>query len=257
MGDVPLGWRTDLSILKMSGAQVISFEDYILVQSPENPGYHWGNCILVTSGELAADPPRCLRTFGMYLPGANHVAIGLPAAPSRHAWRPFGVQVEATESLIRGESLSSQAVPSGYDVRQLLSDEDWELALRSDVAEHSDTPGYEDFARRRIAAHRRLTQQGVAAFFGVFAGTELVADLGIVVCGSGVARYRNVSTASDHRRRGLATHLLAVASRWAADRGVNTWLIVAEPDSAAARLYRSLGFRPTGERSYEVYRTTG
>ena len=50
MHELPLAWRTDLAILEMSGAQVTGFEDYILVRSPDNPGYHWGNCILVTSG---------------------------------------------------------------------------------------------------------------------------------------------------------------------------------------------------------------
>lgn len=257
MRELPLGWRTDLSILTMSGTQVTTFEDHILVESPENPGYHWGNCILVTSGDLACDPTRCLRTFQAHLPSADHVAIGLPAAPSPDAWRPFGVQIGSTESLMRRASLSPGALPPGYDVRQLLSDDDWESVARADVAEHADMPGYEDFARRRIAAHRRLTDDGVGAFFGVFAGAELAADLGIVVCWQKVARYQNVSTASEHRGRGLASHLLGVASRWADDRGVEGWLIVAEPDSAAARLYRSLGFRPTGELSYEVYRPTG
>jgi ribosomal protein S18 acetylase RimI-like enzyme len=257
MRELPLAWRTDLSILEMSGAQVTRFDGHILVQSPDNPGYHWGNCILVTSGDLAGDPARCLRTFEVYLPGAEHVAIGLPTAPSPDVWRPFGVQVESTQSLMRRAPLSPGALPPGDDVRQLLSDDDWELVTRADVAEHADLPGYEDFACRRVAAHRRLTDDGVGAFFGVFAGAELVADLGIVVCWQQVARYQNVSTVSEHRGRGLASHLLGVASRWADDRGVDTWLIVAEPDSAAARLYRALGFRPTGERSFEVYRTAG
>jgi GNAT superfamily N-acetyltransferase len=257
MRELPLGWRTDLSILTMSGARVTDFEDYVLVESPGNPGYHWGNCILVTSGDLAGDPPRCLRTFQAHLPSADHIAIGLPAAPSPDDWRPFGVQIESTESLMRHAPLPPGALPPEYDVRQLLNEDDWELVTRADVAEHSDVPGYEDFARRGSAAHRRLTDDGVGAFFGVFAGAELVADLGIVVCGPGIARYQNVSTASEHRGRGLASHLLGVASRWADDRGVDSWLILAEPDSAAARLYRALGFRPTGERCFEVYRTAG
>ncbi len=195
MAELPLGWRTDLAMLRMSGAQVIGFEDHILVESPDNPGYHWGNCVLVTSGDLAGDPPRCLRTFEMYLPGADHVAIGLPSTPSTRAWRPFRVQIGSTESLIRREPLSPGALPPGYEVRQLLGDEDWERAVRADVAEHGDSPGYEDFARRRIAAHRRLVDDGVGAFFGVFAGAELAADLGVVVCWQEVARYQNVRTA--------------------------------------------------------------
>ena len=256
MHELPLAWRTDLAILEMSSAQVTGFEDYILVRSPDNPGYHWGNCILVTSGDLAGDPARCLRTFQMHLPGADHVAIGLPCAPSPLAWQPFDVQLESTESLIRREPLWPKELPPGYDVRQLLTDEDWALAHRADVAERGDSPGYDDFASRRIATHQQLSDDGLGAFFGVFAGVELVADLGIVVCLHQVARYQDVSTVPAHRGKGLASHLLGVASRWAADRGVDSWLILAEPDSAAARLYRSLGFQSLGERCYEVYRPT-
>jgi hypothetical protein len=149
MRELPLGWRTDLSILTMSGARVTDFEDYVLVESPGNPGYHWGNCILVTSGDLAGDPPRCLRTFQAHLPSADHIAIGLPAAPSPDDWRPFGVQIESTESLMRHAPLPPGALPPEYDVRQLLNEDDW--ALRC-----ARLRGFRTSRERRTSAtHRR------------------------------------------------------------------------------------------------------
>jgi hypothetical protein len=40
-----LGRRTDLIFAKFSGA-VIDKGSYTLIQTPNNPGYHWGNFII-------------------------------------------------------------------------------------------------------------------------------------------------------------------------------------------------------------------
>jgi GNAT superfamily N-acetyltransferase len=90
-------------------------------------------------------------------------------------------------------------------------------------------------------------------------GEECVSSLGIVLCGQDaegrvVARYQSVQTAVDHRRRGLAGHLLGVAAGWAAERGAQRWVIATESDNPAGRLYRSLGFTPDS-RSWEVERS--
>ena len=75
------------------------------------------------------------------------------------------------------------------------------------------------------------------------AGGELIADLGIVRCGT-TARCQRVGTDEGHRRRGLASYLLGVAARWAADQGCGRWIIVTEATNPAGRVYRSLGFEP-------------
>ena len=69
----------------------------------------------------------------------------------------------------------------------------------------------------------------------------LVASLGIVCCDT-TARYQAVGTDPQHRRRGLATHLLGVAARWSADHGCDRWVIVTEATNPAGRVYRSVGF---------------
>ncbi len=68
-----------------------------------------------------------------------------------------------------------------------------------------------------------------------------MAELGIVRC-LRTARYQDVSTDAEHRRRGLARHLLGVAARWAGERTCDRWVIVAAADSDAGRLYRRAGF---------------
>src|SRR5262249_43085006 len=77
-------------------------------------------------------------------------------------------------------------------------------------------------------------------------------DLGVVCCGA-TARYQNVGTDAQHRRRGLASHLLGVAARWASARGCSRWVIVTEASNPAGRVYRSVGFGPAAP-TVQAYR---
>ena len=117
----------------------------------------------------------------------------------------------------------------------------------SSDADWSQSPAF------RRDARRRLVDGGNAVFLGAFAEGALAADLGIVYCGAGVARYQDVVTRAPHRRRGLASHLLGAASAWAAGRGVHTWVILADADEVPSRLYQGLGFTPAGPSS-QAYR---
>ena len=144
----------------MSGAQVTGFEDYIWCGRRTTLGITGATASWSSSGiwQMIRAMPA---DFQMHLPGADHVAIGLPCAPSPLAWQPFDVQLESTESLIRREPLWPKELPPGYDVRQLLTDEDWALAHRADVAERGDSPGYDDFASRRL---RRINSSATTAW---------------------------------------------------------------------------------------------
>ena len=114
------------------------------------------------------------------------------------------------------------------------------------------TPREAVFQRGATAAKARMCAAGVAVFLGAFEGPDLVADLGIVDCGEGIARYQSVVTAEPHRRRGLASHLLGVAADWAHARACDRLVILADADGAPSHLYRSLGFSPV-LRSAQAY----
>jgi ribosomal protein S18 acetylase RimI-like enzyme len=58
-----------------------------------------------------------------------------------------------------------------------------------------------------------------------------------------IARFQDVQTAPTHRKRGIASALLA-----AARSDVDRYVILAEPNSNASSLYRRAGFREIDER---------
>ena len=53
--DLPPGWLTDIAVLRLSGAHIEDRGDHLVVTSPDNPGYHWGNFLLVTDPQARND----------------------------------------------------------------------------------------------------------------------------------------------------------------------------------------------------------
>ena len=105
------------------------------------------------------------------------------------------------------------------------------------------------FRQRGLAEARNLVERRSGAWFGAFVDGRLVSALGIGADGSGLARYQNVETHPEHRRRGLAARLIYLAARHALeDLGVETLAIVADPHAEAINLYRSLGFVEAEQR---------
>lgn len=242
------GWATDLAILRLSGSVVTDFGTHLVVRTPDNPDFHWGNFVLVTDERRVDDAAAWVGAFEAAFPGAGWVSIGLPRLPGdTAAWAAQGLTLEVDEVLTAGSLPSPAPLTDGYTVRRLEGD-DWASAVARSVADNARTGEHEpasfaSFAQRRAVARRALSERGLGAWFGAFAGDALVADLGIVRCGT-AARYQDVGTDEAHRGRGLASHLLGVAAQWAADAGCQQWVIVTEAESAAGRLYRSLGFVP-------------
>lgn len=257
--DLDDGWATDLAVHELSGASVEDRGDHLVVRTPLSPTYHWGNCILVREADAADDPGRWLGVFREAFPSAGWTAVGLRRMPADAApWSVHGVELELIEVLATSELPRETALPDGYEVRQ-LSGADWEQTVRLAVDENARTgshaqESYEAFSRVRAERCRVLCEREgeIAAFFGAFGDGVLAAQLGIVRCGA-TARYQNVLTDSSHRRRGLASHLVGVAARWAADRGCDRWVIVTETTNPALGLYRSAGFEPDGA-NVQAYR---
>jgi GNAT superfamily N-acetyltransferase len=257
--DLPPGWATDLAILEHSGALIEEHPGHLVVRSPSNPGFHWGNCLFVLEETAVDDAGRWLAAFAEAHPQAGWVAIGLPRPPAdAAAWTSRGLDLEHDDVLTSPALPRQTPPPDGYRIGALTVAADWEQsmlrALRdNDQTGQEDPAGFEAFARARARSQQDLCQRGLAAWYGAWAPEgDLVADLGIVRCGLD-ARYQNVGTDAAHRRRGLAGHLLGVAGAWAAGQGCTRWVIVTEADNPAGRVYRAAGFAP-GTPNTQAYR---
>ena len=248
-GATSLSWRTSLAILQLGGSVVQPADGCLVVRTPENPGYRWGNCLVVTSGDVD-DADGWLSVFAREFPEARYRAIGLPRAPSPGVWEGRGLSVEPERTLTTRVPIAASPLPDGYTVVPVRGDA-WSGVLAVTCADGPDKPTFRDFARRRTDSERGLVEAGQAEWFAALGPDgAVVSSLGIVALGP-VARFQSVVTVDAHRRRGLARHLLGVASRWAFDRGAGELVIVADEGQAGDRLYRRAGFVP-GRIEYSV-----
>ncbi len=235
-------------MLEYGGSTVEDRGDHVVVRTPANPTFHWGNCLLVTDADCVEDAERWTRAFDVEFPSATWTAIGLPRMPTDDvSWTELGLELGLDETLVARTMPRRTQLPPGYLVRPIAG-EDWEQVVALALAENVrsgpwEATSYEQFERARRQADRGLCERGLAAFFGAFSGDTLAASLGVVRCGS-TARYQNVMTDAPHRRRGLASHLLGVAAESAGARDCDRWVIVTESTNPAGRVYRSVGFEP-------------
>lgn len=251
-----LGFRTDLLLRRLAGSVITDHPSYLVVRTPTNPNFWWGNFVLVTPDALPDAPGLFIAEF----PDASHVAIGVDGVVGEAGplaeWERLGLDV-AIDPVLTAFSLEAPARPAQADLRALSGDDREQAAQLRHACDESE-PSEENtaFVTAKLAEERRLCQGGDATWFGAFVDGEMRAGVGVVLDGQGLARYQHVETHPAFRRRGLASSLVHYAGTRALAEGARTLVIVAEPESEAIRIYQSLGFAET-ERRVSLQRPPG
>ena len=242
-----LGYRTDLMVRVLEGSEVDDRGDYLVVRSPGNPSYWWGNFLLLAPPE-PGQAARWLAAFASEFPVARHVALGIDvteiSAVDTGEYVAAGLRLQMS-AVLTAQDLTGPPRPNETAVyRALAGDDDWRQAALLRAAVNAGEPGGDpDFLTARIATERAVTEAEHGCWFGAFVDGDLVAQLGLITDGSGVARYQNVETHPGWRGRGLAGTLVWQAGLQGLDAlGASTLVIVADPYADAIRVYRSVGF---------------
>lgn len=255
-----LGYQTDLMLRRLAGASVDDRGDHLVVRTPDNPAFYWGNFLLLERPPAEGQAARWLDVFADAFPEARHVAIGIDGTDGSTgdiaAFRDAGLEAEINVVLSARELRGGE--PADVDVRQLSTDADWQQAVDVRVAAYDDNASnHRDFVQRKFAEARDLVAAGHGRYFGAFIDGSVRASLGIFTGRNHVARYQNVETHPDYRRRGLARALLIAAATAArTELAADTLVIVAEPDYFAIDLYRAVGFVDS-ERQVQLQRPAG
>jgi ribosomal protein S18 acetylase RimI-like enzyme len=241
-----LGFRTDLALLTASGSEVEDRGTHLVVRTPANPTYFWGNFILLAHPPVPGGEREVVGAFRTEFPEADHVSIGIDdpelAEESRAAFEAAGLTVDVATVLTATDLSAPREVEA--EVRPLVSDEDWEGRARLSLAlgHSTDEDSHLVFARGRNDQEKSLVAAGRGVRFGAFVDGQVVSTAAVFLAGEGLARFQTVETHPDHRRKGLAGAVVHAAGRHALDRlGATTLVIVADTDGDAIRIYRSLG----------------
>src|SRR5690348_7749885 len=133
---LPLGWHTDLAVLRRSGSVIDERPDHLLIRTPHNPLYHWGNFVLVTDPAAVGDAARWLELFEREFPDSAHRSVGLVAdPPDPSAWTALDLAIEHDDVLATDARPDAAPVPQGYLVKQLADAVEWEQSHGLRVAE--------------------------------------------------------------------------------------------------------------------------
>ena len=243
-----LGFRTDLTLRVLERAEVADRGDHLVIRSPGNPDYWWGNFILLADVPRPGAGQAWLDRFAAEFPEARHIAIGVDTTPDEAVipaeFAAAGIEPSWETVLVTAEVRPPPHPNPEAEIRPLSTDGDWrqsvDLGIRCfDGAEPTL------FLERRAAVRRQLTQAGTGTWFGAFTGGRLLAQLGLFDVGDGLARYQHVETDPEARRQGLAGTLVWHAGRYGTEvLGARTLVIVADSAGEAIRVYRSCGFAP-------------
>lgn len=256
-----MGLATMLALIATRG-QVIDRGAYLVALTPEDPGDHHGNLLVLPRpprpGELAWSLALFAREVAA-LPAVRHVTLVWRAEPAGSPDSPaggrsidsgeseliaagFGVEVDL---VMTAASPRSAAAPPGIELRPLAPDELARAAeLRFAGSEDHDEASRQ-FLHRRAAWQRDLLVRGLAQFWGAFDDRTLVASLGVVRLGrlGRLGRYQDVQTAASHRRTGIAAALLSAAGRAALAAGAEQLVIMTVAGGDGERVYAHAGFR--------------
>lgn len=251
--EMPLPLSTTWSVLESLGADVSTDGEHLRVAA-DLPGHRWSKALSVLAPARVNDAEHWIARAAAEFPTVRYPAIGLPARPDAAAWAAvpcprFGdVDVEWFPhhwvALTAADVTPAHPLGDGYDVVLISEAHQWEQFARL------PSPGGPEYQQTWTALKRRRQEEGRAAFFAGMRGEEVVATGGIVLCSLGdrvVARYEDITTQPGHRRRGIASHILAAAHAWAREHGADLSVLVADAEGDAIGTYQRLGFRAADE----------
>jgi GNAT superfamily N-acetyltransferase len=224
-----------------------------IVRAPPRPDVWDANFAIGVSAKTPEEIQTLVEALDAAMPQAVHVRKFHcdPFTPPPFVARlaVLGFAREGTVQLVlEGELL---ARPRELEIRRAQTDDDWAAVasltadnMREELLKQGHAPPEADFLRQFVGLRRELSSE-----MHMWLARDRGEDCGFFASWPGVEQMGMVEwlfTCEEHRRRGVATALVAHAVADARARGAREVLIGASAgaDAVPRQLYASLGFRP-------------
>lgn len=251
-----LARQSDLIFASFEG-EVIDRGTYVAIRTPSNPGYHWGNFLIFpnppTHSDIETWPKIYREEFTYYLEIRHMTFTWNPLPESSGVIEPFirqGFRFEKNQVLTTTSVHPPHKHNAQVQIRTLSLETDWDQAIELQVLCRDpsfELESYRIFKRKQFSTYKNMRDKGLGERFGAFVGERLVGDLGLFHK-EGLGRYQNVVTHPEYRRQGICGTLVYKSGKVALNSWqVKTLVMEADPYYHAARIYQSVGFRPTEE----------
>ncbi|PKL24199.1 MAG: hypothetical protein CVV47_10640 [Spirochaetae bacterium HGW-Spirochaetae-3] len=240
-----LALRTTLDIQRSFGL-VEDKGDYIVLRTPSVPDYWYGNCIAMPGPPADGDLDAWERLFRAELPGCAHRVFlvdgidGDMGAAGR--FEAAGYEARAYDVLSAEAPRPAGPPAEGVEYRPFISDSDWAAGVETSRTVNAGSPGYSrGYVERSFSAARRAVERGDGLWWGAWDGDIAVGQMGLFIR-DGLARFRNVETHPDYRRRGICRSLLFAACDAERRRRGGLRFVIVPEDGSVRRIYESVGF---------------
>jgi ribosomal protein S18 acetylase RimI-like enzyme len=252
---------TDIDVLAIDHT-VGRGDGYLVVRSPGNPTFWFGNFLVFDDPPGPGDGARWERLFEREFadePRVRHRTVRWDrtdgeADASIDEFTGRGYDLESVVGLVAepGELVAHPRANQEVEIRPLDpttggQDEPlWASVVEIQVAGRGAEmreDDYREFSDTRQAELRALFQTGRGAWYvALTPAGEVAASCGVVATGDR-GRFQAVETAEHHRRRGICSRLVVdAAAHAAAAHSLRSLVIAADADYHALGLYESLGF---------------
>lgn len=250
-----LGLHTEL-MLRSFESEIEAKPEYIVVRTPQNPGYRWGNHLTFYQPPKPGDLERWKALAVQELGELQHFVFAWDGiAGEKGAAQEFldaGFWLDETVVQTARKVHPPRTLNTHCECRTFNSDDDWEqwleLCLIQDDAlpkDEKEGKGYKEFLERKAAEYHRMIAAGWGQWFGAFVDGKLASTMGLFAR-DGLGRFQAVDTHPEFRRQGLAGTLLYYTAQYGLNEmKAEDLVILADQNYFAKDLYHSVGFEPT------------
>lgn len=252
-----LAYRTDIAVLEASGSTVTDLGTHLLVTTPDNPTYHWGNFLLLKNLPLPGGAREVMGAYDTWFRDNRFRAIGVDTTVDVDVteFERAGMDKDVSHVMTAERLVAPERPFTGGGIRPITSDE-WGKWVDLDLAVYGtqDRRYTRTYAEGRARQEQRLVEAGLGYRWGVFVDGRLAATAGLYAVGDGVYRFQSVMTHPRRRKQGIASTLIHRMGEWAHAQGARQLVMVADPEGPAYGCYSRLGL-VTAEVAVELHQT--
>ncbi len=223
-------------------------ENYIKIESPNNPNYYWGNLLLFFTPPQKDDLVKWIDYFDLEFPDRNlikHRTFLWDIYGDLPYLDPFlkaGFVLE--ESIfLKANSIAPSYFNNDVSYREITNETDFkkviDLQLRIGIEDYNYVmTSYRDFIEKKFYDYKLMIDSGLGNWFGAFVGDELISDLGMFG-DEKVKRFQSIETRKDYRKKGIAQNLMGHAAMIA---HAESYILAATSSGPAIDMYMKIGF---------------
>ena len=247
-----LGLQTELIFAKFDG-EVQYKENYIVIKTPSNPNYYWGNSLIFNHSPKDCELDKWEKIFKKELtdPKIYHLTFAWDnnELGSHQQFIDSGYKLEKSVVLTTNKIKIPKKYNQQIKIKTIETENEWEEVINTiALTTQSKSLSFDKskaFAHAQALRYQKMIQFGVGKWFGAFINEKLVGSLGVFK-DQNLVRYQLVNTHPEFQRMGICGTLVFETAKYALEQmNAKNLVMIADEEYHAAKIYESVGFNPT------------